>query len=412
MSVGRFALRRRARQRPWCLLLGLLTLALLATGCTRNPATGEPSFTAFMSPTEEVSVGAEENPKVLAAFGGEYPDPRLAAYVRRVGAALAAHAERKDVQYRFTVLNSPTVNAFSLPGGYVYVTRGLLALADSEAELAAVLGHELGHINARHAAQRYSKEKVGNVGAAAIGLLTNSKDVAEAAQEGEQSFLTAHSREEEYQADELGIRYLRHAGYDTMAMARMLAALEGDERLQSILAGTTLAPRGFLATHPATAERLERAQALAGSEAAVSAGPLLGEAEYLAAIDGLFYGDDPADGILRGRILMQQRRHYRFEVPQGFAVFHGESRLTLRQPGGAVVVFDMAKLPFDGGLGDYIRASWAPDLTLDKIEAMTVGGLAGAAATGHATLKEGGRDLALAALRKSPSEIYRFIMLT
>ncbi|MFI4988157.1 MAG: M48 family metalloprotease, partial [Alphaproteobacteria bacterium] len=218
--------------------------------------------------------------------------------------------------------------------------------------------------------------------------------------------------EEEYQADELGIRYLRHAGYDTMAMARMLAALEGDERLQSTLAGETLTPRGFLATHPATAERLERAQVLAGSEAAVSARPLLGEAEYLAAIDGLVYGDDPADGILRGRILMQQQRHYRFEVPQGFAVFHGQSRLTLRQPGGAVVVFDMAKLAFEGGLGDYIRTAWAPDLTLDKIEAMTVGGLAGAAATGHTTLKEGARDLALAALRKSPGEIYRFIMLT
>ncbi len=399
-------------RRTASLVLGALALVSMLAGCTRNPATGQPSFTAFMSPADEVRVGAEEEPKVLAAFGGAYPDQRLAGYVRRIGERLAAHTERTDVRYSFTVLNSPTVNAFSLPGGYVFVTRGLLALANSEAELAAVLGHELGHINARHAAQRYSEAKMGNVGAAAIGLLTSSQDVSEAAGEGIEPFLAAHSRDEERQADELGIRYLRRAGYDTMAMARMLEALDGYEKLQATLAGAPLPPTGFLATHPSTPERVEHALALAGSEAALVATPVVGAAEYLEMLERLVYGDDPEDGILSGRSFMQKRLLYGFEVPPGFALFRGQGRLILRQPGGAVIFFDMGKLPFAGDMRDYIRNSWAPDLALDDIEAASAHGLAGAAATGHTTLKEGPRDLALAAFRKSGSEIYRFIMLT
>ena len=136
----------------------VLTLAALSFlgGCSTNPATGSQSFTAFMSPEDEARVGAEEHPKILRELGGAYKAIPLDAYVRKIGTKLASVSEMPNVPWHFTVLNDPQVNAFALPGGYVYITRGLLALAENEAEMASVLAHEIGHVTARHAAQRYS----------------------------------------------------------------------------------------------------------------------------------------------------------------------------------------------------------------------------------------------------------------
>ena len=135
----------------------LLSPLLALVGCSVNPATGEQSFTAFMSRADEMEIGKKEHPKILKEFGGAYGDGDLAAYVRDIGAALSQVSEVPDMPYTFTVLNADNVNAFALPGGYIYITRGLLALADNEAEMASVLAHELGHVTARHTAERYSK---------------------------------------------------------------------------------------------------------------------------------------------------------------------------------------------------------------------------------------------------------------
>ncbi len=132
------------------LCLPLLSLA----GCSTNPATGQQSFTAFMSRADELRIGAEEHPKMIKEFGGAYTDARLRAYIKRTGLALARISEVTDLPYTFTILNDDKVNAFALPGGYVYITRGLMALANDEAELAGVVAHEIGHVTARHTAQR------------------------------------------------------------------------------------------------------------------------------------------------------------------------------------------------------------------------------------------------------------------
>lgn len=148
--------------------LGLAAFSL--GGCSTNPATGSQSFTAFMSPDKEVEVGRDEHPKILKQYGGELEDPKLRAYVDGVGQRLAQQSELPELRFTFTVLNSDITNAFALPGGYVYVTRGLLSLASNEAELAGVLGHEIGHVTARHTAQRYSRAVATGIAAAAVGV--------------------------------------------------------------------------------------------------------------------------------------------------------------------------------------------------------------------------------------------------
>ena len=164
-----------------------LTLVLISaagatgiTGCAINPATGRPTLTGLMSTADEIRIGREQRPQILQAFGGSYGDPKLNGYVERVGQALAGGTERTDITYSFTILNTPIVNALATPGGYIYITRGLLALADDEAELAGVLGHELGHVTARHHAQMQSRQtlaSIGMLGAAVAGAAVGAPPV-------------------------------------------------------------------------------------------------------------------------------------------------------------------------------------------------------------------------------------------
>ncbi|HIM26208.1 MAG TPA: peptidase M48, partial [Rhodospirillales bacterium] len=144
---------------------------MFVSACSTNPATGQQSFTAFMSRAEEIRIGAEEHPKIIKEFGGAYKDARLHAYIKRTGLALARKSEVTDLPYTFTILNDDKVNAFALPGGYVYITRGLLALAENEAEMAGVLAHEIGHVTARHSAERYSTAQATNLGLMVLGVL-------------------------------------------------------------------------------------------------------------------------------------------------------------------------------------------------------------------------------------------------
>ncbi len=228
-------------------LMGMLVAALAfgQAACTavRNPATGELQYTS-LSPADERKLGQQEHPKALRQFGGAYPDQALQAYVDRVGERVKDASELADQDFTFTLLDSDVVNAFALPGGYVYVTRGLMALTDNEAELAGVLGHEVGHVTARHSAQRYDQARLGQFGtlAAQLGgmLLGGYLGGAEGAQLGGQylgqagslgaeAWVQSYSREQEFEADQLGIRYLGAAGYEPAAMASFLATLQADD---------------------------------------------------------------------------------------------------------------------------------------------------------------------------------------
>ncbi|HTK84567.1 MAG TPA: M48 family metalloprotease, partial [Patescibacteria group bacterium] len=237
----------------------LALLMLFPAGCSTNPATGESQFAALMTPAQEEREGAREHQKIMLQFGGAQNE-KLEAYVAAVGRRVTANTERPEVKYKFFVLDTPAVNAFALPGGYIYVTRGLLAQANGEGELAAVLAHETGHITARHAAAAYSRGMVAAMGTAIVAAGAGGAAMAQAADMGSDIFTQAYSRSQENEADRLGIRYLSRAGYDPAAMANFLGALEVYQNLQKRLDGDADATADFFDTHPGTTDRIAQAK--------------------------------------------------------------------------------------------------------------------------------------------------------
>ncbi|KAF1051792.1 MAG: Beta-barrel assembly-enhancing protease [Stenotrophomonas maltophilia] len=307
--------------KPRLLLSLLMLLGLLGglSGCAVNPATGETDF-VLMSEKEELSLGLSANQEVLKQYP-RYEDAKLQAYVQQVGERVARAGDRPNLQYHFTVIDSPDINAFALPGGYIYIHRGLMAYLSSEAELAAVLGHEVGHVTARHSVRQQSQSSAWNMlgqavaigtGVGAAGDLTNVLGTA---------VVRGYGRDMELQADGLGAKYLARAGYDPTAMIQVVRVLKNQEdfaRDEAQRKGQKVQPVGYhglFDTHPDNDRRLHEvvgpAQALAGGQQEV------GRERYLQAVDGLPFGDSAATGIRRGQ-----------------AFYHGELGITLSYPTG------------------------------------------------------------------------------
>ncbi|MFQ5776228.1 MAG: M48 family metalloprotease [Kiloniellaceae bacterium] len=394
--------------------LALIVLAAAAplTGCATAPATGRTFFTGGMTAADEARLGREEHDKIVPEFGGVYEDPELGAYVASVGALLAKTSETPDLRFTFTVLDTPIVNAFALPGGYVYITRGLLALAGDEAELAGVLAHEIGHVTARHSAERYGQAMAASIAQLGLGILLGGGAVTEAFGTVSALALRSFSREQEHEADLLGIRYLARAGYDPNAMATFLEKLLADSRLAAELRGRPGRADEFniMQTHPRTADRI----ALAMREAGVKtvARPMRAREVYLRKIDGLLYGDDPDQGFIRGRRFLHPALRFAFEVPQGFRLFNNSRAVVARGPEGAAIVFDRARKPSAAPMPAYLRQVWAKGVALAEVEAFTVNGMP--AATGRTRLdtRRGARDVRLVAVRYDAETIYRMMFIT
>ncbi len=396
-------------------LLAALMLALAALwlgGCATNPATGG-TMLSFMSPEEEKRIGAQEHPKLVAAFGGEMTDKAVVDYVGSIGRLLARTSELPDLNFTFTVLDTDMVNAFALPGGYVYVTRGLMALANTEAELAGVIAHEIGHVTARHSAQRYSKSVLAGVGATVVGILTGSREVAELAGQAGQLAVLSYSREDEFEADMLGVRYLRRAGFDAGGMAGFLATLRAYSQLEAQRAG--LPPEkvdegSLLATHPRTIDRVQRAAAEAG--VAPAADPIVGRDVYLGKIDGMIFGDSPSEGYARGRDFLHPELRFSFRVPEGFDLRNSSERVLARGPDGAAIIFDGAKNPGNRTMMDFLVNVWGRGATISDRETITVNGLPAATGRTQVRTNEGVRDLRLVAIRDGAEQVWRFAFLT
>ena len=402
------------------LLLTLLIIALAPLmGCSVNPATGERSFTAFMSPEDEREVGAEQHPRLVQQFGGTYDNTQLNAYVDRVGQSLAAETEVPGESYRFVVLDAEMINAFALPGGYVHVTRGLLALAENEAEMASVLGHEIGHITARHAAQRYSQSMAANIGVgllgvlgAAAGLPTGTADLAGL---GAQAYLQSYSREQEMEADELGIRYMTRAGYDPAAMASFFRKLDAFTELQAALVGAPGSGEQMtiMASHPRTSDRVAQAKQLAAA-AALRDGRVDRD-RYLAAIDGMLYGDSPAEGVRRGQTFVHPGLGFAFEVPPGFVMLNSPRQVVARGPGGTLIIFDGAGLQEARSavsMTRYVAEAGGGRIRFGNVQPMTVNGMEAATGSTTVTTRGGPMDVRLVAIREAADKIYRFVFLT
>lgn len=385
----------------------ILASFLLLTSCDTNPATGQRQFTGLMPASQEASVGATEHEKAIAQYG-VYSDGRVQSYVTSVGQKLTAVTERQDVQYKFTVLDSPIINAFALPGGYVYVTRGLMAWANSEAELAAVMAHEIGHVNARHSAARYSSAAAAQIGLSVLGAITNKPFLNQAAGLGTNLALSQYSQSQEYEADSLGIRYLSKTGYDPLAMSSFLRQLARNDAFEQAYKGRG-ADGGlnqFFADHPSTPARVERS-AQEGAAAAAT-GKAENEIQYMQAISGMAYGEDPRkNGYIRGNEFIQPSMGFAFSVPSGFVLQNGTSAVTAKHGNGTIMVFDAAQKQSAQSIRDYYM-SWSQN-TATNVEDTTISGMA--ATTGfipQATLNGANVSVRTIAIQASPTTVYRF----
>ena len=388
------------------LMIAVSAALLVAVGAlTPRPASAD-----WLSGIER-SLGAQQHEQLVRAFGGAYENPQVQDYVDSLGQFLARTSEQPDLDYTFTVLDSPVINAFALPGGYVYVTRGLMALAANEAELAGVLAHEIGHVNAHHGLNRVGAGIFGELAALGLGVLLGE----EAAQFGSsvaQLGLRAYSREQEYEADLLGVQYLARAGYDPWAMAGFLDNLLRQSRLEAEIAGQPGAPDAFniLATHPRTVDRIEQAIRQAGLTDVQD--PMTARDLYLRKIDGLLYGDSPEDGFVRGRSFAHPQLRFAFEVPEGFRLLNGQTQVIAVNGEGVRVVFDRAK-PESDSLFTYLQREWAgEEVPLEQLSDFVVDGLPAAVALARIETRQGPRHLRLAAIRMPDDTVYRFLFAT
>ena len=302
-------------------------IAALVSGCAVNPVSGERDF-VLMSEDQEISLGRRYNREILEEMP-RYDDAALQDYVQRLGARLAANSHRRNLVYRFTVVDSPDVNAFALPGGYIYVTRGILAHLNTEAELAAVLGHEIGHVTARHAVRQHGAATATNILGAVIAARAGFEGAGDIANIVGTAVIRGYGRQQELEADRLGAEYLARSGYDPRAMLRVIGLLKAQEGFDQRLAREEgREPRsyhGVFSTHPDNDQRLQTVVKAAGR---LQTGQWRDEREgFLRRLEGLVLGQGREHGVLRGTAFYHDGLGIGLRFPQGWEVENKPDRL-------------------------------------------------------------------------------------
>ncbi len=347
-------------------------------------------------------IAALQHPRILATYGGEYKDAKLERMVAKIVGKLTMVSEKPDQTYRITILNSPNVNAFALPGGYLYVTRGLLALANDSSEVAAVIAHEMGHVIANHGILRQEKEaEVEIAGRVANEVLHNEAEGRESLLRGRLR-LAQFSRNQELQADAIGIKMIGEAGYDPFASARFLQTMEAYTSFRSV-SGAKDASLDFLATHPATPQRIELAIAHARRIGAPGVGTTDRDS-FLDGIDGLLYGDSPDQGYVREQTFLHPKLGVTFRAPDGFTIDNSATAVMASGPGEVAIRFNGTALPAGKSLTDYMRSGWVTGLDDGSIRATTINGLP--AATARAAADRWQFDIVVIG---AGDKVYRFL---
>ena len=409
---------------------GKTLAAVLAIGTIAVTSAADAQLKAIqtatsISPTERKQ-GADAHPQLMAEFGGAYNGPQ-ASYVNRVGQNIAVQSglSRSPSDFTVTLLNSPVNNAFAIPGGFVYVTRQLMALMNDEAELAGVLGHEVGHVAAQHSKKRQSaatrNQILGVLGAVlggAIGdnggllgglgglLQNNSMQVAQMATLG-------FSRAQELQADQLGVQYLRSAGYDPLALSTMLASLANQTSLDARLSGgDARSLPAWASTHPDPASRVRNAQTLA-SRVGGNGGMRNADA-FLASVDNILYGDDPAQGVVEGNEFLHPDLRLKFTVPNGYGMQNGVDAVSISGNGGQA---QFTTGPYNGDMNAYIAAAFKAvagnaAISPGAVQRTTVGGIPASYSTARVNTQSGQVDVTVFAYEFSRSSAFHFVTLT
>jgi predicted Zn-dependent protease len=302
------------RRLNWARAAALSLLVIAA--CTLNPATGQHQLT-LMSEAQEIQIGRQTHPEVLATYGA-YDDPAWQRYIQELGGKLAALSERPQLDWTFTVLDDPVVNAMALPGGFVYVNRGILAHFNSEAELAAVLGHEIGHVTARHSVEQISRAQLAQLGLGAAAIASEEfRQYAGLASQGLGILFLKFGRDDENQSDALGLRYMTRAGYDPREMPKVFATLDR----VSEAAGMRGTPE-WMSTHPDPGNRVQNIEGRIAQLPADEQQGIVAREAYLRRLENLVFGDDPRQGYTIGQTYYHPELAFKIDFPDQWQIIN------------------------------------------------------------------------------------------
>ena len=350
---------------------------------------------------DDVVVGRREHPRIIASYGGVYHDEPAEIMLARITGKLLEAADQPNTPYTVTILDTPNVNAFALPGGFIYVTRGILALANDESEIAAVVSHEIAHVTLKHSRARSSRVRTSEIVDKVItSVLGGNLDTDQSAARSRLS-LAAFSQAQELAADKEGVRVSAHAGFDPNAAARFLSSMG---RFASMAGGTQDQNDDFLSSHPGTPDRIEKVlqEALAyGTETGLGRTNHTG---YLKAIDGLAFGDSPAQGAIVGSQFVHETLGFTFTVPKAYTLQNTATAVVGLAGDGEAVRFDSAEVPETMALTDYLKSGWVAGLDADSVAAESHNGVEMASATAFS----GQWHFRITALRFD-GDVYRFI---
>ena len=389
-----------------------LSASLAAIGCSTGGLTGQGPNRSIAPQVAQSA--AQQHPQIVAEFGGSV-DPQRASYVAAVGNRVAAQSGIRS-GYNFTGLNSPVMNAFAVPGGYVYITRQLMGLMNDEAELASVLGHEVGHIAADHSAGRQQQSILSQLLTVGASILTGSSQLGQIIGQVGQLRLLSYSRSQEFQADDLGIRYLAGAGYDPTAAASLLASLGAATSLESRASGRNdeRAVPNWARTHPLSADRVARANQQAQATGMAGRG-LRNRDQYLAMLDGIIVDDDPEQGVVDGRTFSHPDLRLRFTVPQGYGIQNGTRAVSIVGSAGQA---QFSGGSYTGDLGTYIARVFQAlggnqaQIPFTQPRSTTVNGIPAAYSTARINSNQGQVDVTVFAYRWDSNTAYHFVTIT
>ena len=382
-----------------------LALTMLLADCTSMPDIKQVSLPVpqTASPAEMQPAEEHEHLRILASYGGIYENATLQSTIEKTVDRLVAASERPDLKYKVTILNSPAINAFALPNGHIYVTRGLVALANDKSELASVLAHEMGHVIARHAAIREDQARQAALISHVVSDVLSDPQMGALALAKSKLTLASFSRAQEFEADGIGVGISARAGFDPFGASRFLTDMQRNVDLKPAAGSGEARAPDFLTTHPATPERVKNALA----NARQFSGPGAGERdrnEYLGDVDGLAYGEDPSEGFARGRRFLHPKLGFTFLAPAGFSLDNTAQAVLGLKGGDEAMRLDVVSVPAEQSLPAYLNSGWMEKVDPASIEEFSVNGFQAATAT--ATGDQW--SFRLFAVRFG-SDVYRFI---
>ncbi len=366
-------------------IAAIAVLSCLVSGCSRfESLLSDRQITLGDIPKnhakQQETPEQREHNRILAAYGGAYENPKLQAFIEHTVERLVAASERPDLKYRVTILNSAAVNAFALPTGHLYVTRGLLALANDNAELASVLSHEMAHVIARHAMMREDQIRQAAIVNRVANDVLNDPTTGALALAKSKIALASFSRQQEFEADGIGVGISARAGFDPYGASRFLSSMGRSADLKASTQKIDPHTMDFLSSHPATPERVENAQMNARQFPAPGPGSR-GKEDYLAAIQNVVYGEDPSEGFTRGRRFLHPKLGFTFTAPEGFTLDNtAQAVFGVKQGGEEALRLDVVRVPAEQKLSDYLISGWIDNIDPATVQDVTINGLRAATA--------------------------------